>query len=38
MAALWRAVGQKHSTDSLIHAVGYFHYPGVQRLLRSSVH
>ena len=28
MAALWRTVGQKHSTDSLIHAVGYFHYPG----------
>lgn len=27
MAALWRAVGQKHSTDSLIHAVGYYHYP-----------
>ena len=28
MAALWRAVGQNHSTDSLIHAVSYF--PGVR--------
>ena len=36
MAALWRAVGQKHSPDSLIHAVRLMLLPSVSLL--DSIH